>query len=139
MKFFEFINNQQDIVSTNYWQSSHAGQGYAYLSLNAGAVRLLIPDMLEDQIPDMTNNVELVIITEGKLKSKDAVELLFEDHTDNPYVLHMQTAQMDRSFSSADRNKSFPLTIWTKGGKQAKLTAKYRQAKRLPYLKPWGE
>ena len=39
------ITNQgQRITSTNYWDSDNARAGYLYLSWNAGAARLMVPD-----------------------------------------------------------------------------------------------
>lgn len=37
-------NDGQKIVSTNYWDTEHAKRGFLYLSWNAGAGRLLLPD-----------------------------------------------------------------------------------------------
>ena len=41
-------NRGQAILTTDYWYTPHAHAGYLYLSWNAGAGRLLIPD---SQIP----------------------------------------------------------------------------------------
>lgn len=40
-----FIENEgQAVARTDYWQSVQAQAGYVYLSWNAGAARLLVPD-----------------------------------------------------------------------------------------------
>ncbi|KXL10450.1 hypothetical protein AXH19_08415 [Escherichia coli] len=40
-----FIENEgQAVAGTDYWQSVQAQAGYVYLSWNAGAARLLVPD-----------------------------------------------------------------------------------------------
>jgi hypothetical protein len=37
-------NSGQDISDTNFWDSEIASRGFTFLSWNAGAARLMVPD-----------------------------------------------------------------------------------------------
>jgi len=37
-------NDGPEVISTNYWQTAHSRRGYLYLSFNAGALRVLVPE-----------------------------------------------------------------------------------------------
>lgn len=136
---FRVENNGPDIISTNYWDSEHASKGLFYLSINAGAFRLLVPDAALHVIPEMLTGRE-AIVSRGPWNAhggREAIEILFEDGTDAPYSVCLLTEQCDRLPAPRDRNKSFLLSIWTKHGKAGEMTARYREVKRLPWLKPW--
>jgi len=47
-------NDGQAVVSTSYWSTPHADAGYLYVSINAGAIRVLVPAAtayLLDELP----------------------------------------------------------------------------------------
>ena len=49
-----FIENEgQAVAGTDYWQSVQAQAGYVYLSWNAGAARLLVPDAAKHLLREM--------------------------------------------------------------------------------------
>ncbi len=49
-----FIENEgQAVARTDYWQSVQAQAGYVYLSWNAGAARLLVPDAAKHLLREM--------------------------------------------------------------------------------------
>lgn len=136
-EFIHFENDGQEIKTTNYWTSSYARSGAVFVSINAGAFRLLVPPQIP--IDDMVAADE-VIVTRGawpQAGKHDALELLFEDHSDNPFCLHIGSEQTATMPADRDRHKSFVLAIWTPDGKVKELPARYRKAKRIPYLKPW--
>lgn len=58
---FEIINKGQALVSTNYWTSEHAEAGYCYLTWNAGAARILIPDAVRHLLREMKGAREVII------------------------------------------------------------------------------
>ena len=59
---FIIIHNQgQAIRSTSYWDSEQAKAGYVYLSWNAGAGRLLIPDRLKPILREMRDAREVLV------------------------------------------------------------------------------
>ena len=57
----EIRNQGQAILSTNYWDSDHAKAGYFYLSWNAGAGRLLVPDSQKATLREMKGAREVII------------------------------------------------------------------------------
>jgi hypothetical protein len=130
-------NDGQEIVETNYWASDYFMRGAVYLSINAGAFRLLVPSQIP--IDDMVAADE-VIVTRGawpEAGKHEALELMFEDYSDNPYCIHIGSEQIDRPPADSDRHKSFVFAIWTQDGKVKELPARYRKANRIPFMKPW--
>lgn len=135
------INNAgQAIASTNYWQTEHAMAGLFYLSWNAGAGRLLVPDLMRGELREM-RSARLVIVSSGPWTDqggRPAMELLWEDGSDNPYCLHLVREQTDRTIPEADQGKMV-IAAWTRHGKAAEWPAKYRKVSALPCLDPWTD
>lgn len=132
------ISNYHQLISaTNYWDSSYASSGFAYLTWNAGAARLLVPDNLKKGLRDMAT-AKHVIISRGPLKpwGRDAIEVLFEDFSDAPYSLTMCIEQADR-MPSERILKDFPLTVWTREGLTQSHRGKFRQVNQLPCMSSW--
>lgn len=132
------INDGQRIIKTNYWQTEHAKQGFVYLSWNAGAGRLLIPEN-QTQIISEIKTGKYVIVSCGKWDGRDAIELLFEDGTDTPYSINIVSGQTDRLLPETDQGGGFVISVWTENGKQLELPGKYREVESIPYLKAWSE
>lgn len=138
-------NDGPRIASTSYWQTEHALRGALYLSINAGAFRVLVPPALEDQIPDMAT-ATTVVISRGPWPDQqrdDAIELLFDDGSSSPYALHLAVAQVDRLPLNADAGQAWTCTVWTAGPhgtavERLSRPAIYRRSKRLPDLRPAG-
>lgn len=141
MNMIKIINDGKRIEQTNYWDTDHAKHGLLYLSWNASAARLLIPDPALSMINEMETTKRWVIISRGKMESQngtiDALELLFDDETDNPFALYMDTRQSDRLVP--DEHKPFTVDAWTRKGLAASWPGRYRVVESLPYLKPWIE
>ncbi|MBJ7223590.1 hypothetical protein JG725_17285 [Brenneria sp. L3-3C-1] len=132
-------NEGQAIAGTNYWDSQHAAAGYAFLSWNAGAGRILLPAALVSALPDM-RAAHYVIVSQGPWRVKDgrdAWELLFEDGSDAPYCLHLVAEQSDRRLPDKDQGGGFVVTVWTREGEQLRLPGKYRKVREIPCLAPW--
>ena len=71
-----FIENEgQAVARTDYRQAVQAQAGYVYLSWNAGAARLLVPDAAKHLLREM-RGAEYVIISKGTLHGRDALELV---------------------------------------------------------------
>lgn len=132
-------NQAQQIVDTNYWETPQAASGYFYLSWNAGAARLLIPDN-QKHILRETKKAKEVIISRGpwtEQGNRDAVELMWEDNSDAPFILILLAEQCDRMLPDTDQGRPFVVTAWTKAGQKARWPGKYRRVQGLPYLQPW--
>ena len=130
------VNQGQILKSTNYWDSELARNGYFFLSWNAGAGRLLIPDAHKASIREMKTGRE-VIISRGKLDGRDALELMFEDGSDSPYCIHLVAEQCDRLIPDTDQGGGFVVALWTRGGMKLRIPGRYRVVEALPCLDPW--
>lgn len=133
-------NAGQRILSTDYWDSEHAQRGLMYLSWNAGAARLLLPDAIKGELREM-RGARYVIISRGawhEQGGRDALELLFEDGSDSPYVVHLVAEQTDRLLPEDNQGGGFSVTVWTRGGEKLRLPGKYREVDALPCLEPWS-
>lgn len=134
-------NAGQAIVSTNYWQAEHAAAGLFYLSWNAGAGRLLVPDVAIAELQEM-RGADLVIVSSGLWAAqggRPAIELLWEDGSDNPYCIHLVEEQTDRKIPETDQGGRMVIAAWTRQGMAAEWPAKYRRVSALHCLDPWIE
>ncbi|HFO5600960.1 TPA: hypothetical protein ACHJ73_005444, partial [Escherichia coli] len=82
---------------------------------------------------------EYVIISKGTLYGRDALELVFEDGSDAPFVIHMLSEQYDRLLPENNQGGGFVVTVWTRGGNQFRYPGKYRVVENLPDVSPWSE
>jgi hypothetical protein len=132
-------NKGKEILETNYWDSEYAQEGIYYLSWNAGAARLLVPDSKKSDINEM-KSAKYVIISRGtwlEHKKNDALELLFEDNSESPFCLFLSPEQTDRLLPDTDEGGNFVTTVWTRDGQKLELQGKYRKVESIPCLQPW--
>lgn len=123
------------IESTNYFDGSHAAAGLFYVSINAGAVRLLVPDVQLSTLAEMRTGHEC-IITRGRMRGGHLVlELMFEDRSDEPFAIHVDMRQCDRDMT--ERAPSILVSAWTRHGLVASWPGRFRTAATLPCLRPW--
>lgn len=138
-EFIHVENNGPDIIDTNYYDTPNAAAGYFYLSINAGAFRLLVPDSQVVLIDEFRTGKE-VIVSRGPWPDQgrsDALELLFEDNSSSPYALHLVVEQCDRLPAYKDVGKKWVFSVWTRTGKVLGLPAYFRNVKQIPWLKPY--
>lgn len=141
MTLIQIENRGQQIVNTNYWDSPLATDGRIFMSWNAGAARLLIPDHMEFLLRDM-RSAKHVIISRGPYLGDIALqvfELLFEDLSDSPFYLLMALGQSDRIPPAHEQGEGFTLSVWTRTGQKICKPGKYRMVDFLPCMKPWSE
>lgn len=144
--FIELQNNGQEIISTNYFDTTHAQRGYFYLSSNAGAFRLLVPDGQIPVIEECKTATE-VIISRGPWPEQgrqDAIEILFEDRSDSPYAIHLSSEQVDRLPLDQDQDirgqpPRWRFAAWARAGKALELPCRYRRVKEIPCLRKWQQ
>lgn len=135
-----FIRNEgQRILDTDYWDSEHARAGYFFLSWNAGAARLLVPDVQKPMLREMRSAKE-VIVSRGPWREQDgrnAIELLWEDDSDEPFCLHLVAEQCDRMLPETNQGGGFVVAAWTRAGQKQRWPGKYREVDQIPCLDPW--
>ena len=132
------VNELEIITETNYWESEYALGGFFYLSLNAGGYRLLVPPIHEGSVDEMQTG-KVAVISRGPWTAQgkqDAVEIMFDDDSDSPYVLHLDAVQLDRMPMASDQGWKGTLLVYTRELHLAlTLPVYYRQVKELPCLK----
>lgn len=139
-------NDAALIVSTNFWQTEMARAGKLYLSTNAGTFRLLVPQQHLGTVREM-RTARNVVVSRGPMtlegqRLPDALELLFDDGTDEPFSLHLSPGQLDRMPLDSDSTQAWTCTVWVhhvgeRGRQVLTKPAHYRRVRRLPDLRPW--
>jgi len=143
-KYIIVENDGPRIASTNYWTSEYAKNGAVYLTWNAGVGRLLMPLACEAWIKEMSA-AKYVLVSMGSwnhqgVEKQDALELLFEDDSSNPFCLHFGNEQTDRIIPEVQQGGGmFEIVVYAQDGERLRLPGKYRRVDRLPYLKAWVE
>ncbi|MFE8034772.1 hypothetical protein [Thiohalocapsa marina] len=134
-------NKSQAIDWTDYWTSEHARAGLFFLSWNAGAGRLLVPDSQKRCLREM-RGASQVIVSRGPWVDqggRDALELLWEDGTDSPFAVHIVAEQTDRMIPDTQQGGGFDIAVWTRGGLKERWPGRYRVVDAIPDLRPWSE
>lgn len=130
MHLLEITNDGTEIVKTNYWELPHANHGFCYLTWNAGAGRLLVPEIVYGMGPATEILAEMktakfVVVGKRVIKNMFAIGILFDDESDAPFLIVISVGQTDRNFNVAnERGKKFPFSVWTQAGKQLQFTGK---------------
>ena len=140
----QITNHGPLITSTNYWDSELASAGKLYVSVNAGAIRVLLPPRLYGGLADMRAAPECVL-SRGpwpERHEQEGIEIMWDDGSDSPYALHLAPASFDLLPAEPDAGREWLLTVWTaKDGKPHKSLERkchWRRVPRIPWLKPWS-
>ena len=133
-------NDDERLVESNYWDSEPARRGLFYVSINAGAFRLLVPQSEEHLVCEIRTGRHAVI-TSGfhRLELRNMYEIMFEDDTDTPFALWLCHGQFERVFSIADAaGEDRHMIIYTRYCVEvARMPVFFRKTETLPCLKPW--
>jgi hypothetical protein len=147
MNFLRIDNYGPRILACNFWGSNVERAGKLYVSLNAGAFRLLLPAALESAVSKMATG-HGVAVSRGPwpaMRLGDALEILFDDGTPDPFALHLSPESFDRLPAPGDVAGDWVCTAWTRprGGDRPRLAlerpCRYRLSKWIPDLRPWDE
>ena len=138
-------NDGQAIRRTNYWQMPYNRAGKFFLSINAGAFRLLVPTSQEGVLRELRTATHAVISfgPMPSMQNADMFELLFDDGTDDPFSLHLSAQAADRLPAREDEGRVLTLTVWMHRvglttTERLRLRCGYRRSYRLPDLRAWG-
>ncbi|TDR46781.1 hypothetical protein DFR29_103317 [Tahibacter aquaticus] len=133
---FTIMSNGPHDLSTNFWDSDIARGGFVFLSWNHGIARLLVPDTKAHTVNEMLTARHVVVSAATTVQGLEAIEILFEDGSDSPFVILCSAQQCDRRI--ADDPTPTSMTIWTRNGPAAMLPCVTRRAKETLCLSPWG-
>lgn len=133
------------ILSSSYWGSEEERAGKIFCSTNAGAVRLLVPASKRELI-EAARGSRYAILSRGPWPAAglaEAVEILFEDHTDTPYVIQLSPESFDLVPAEPPTGREWVIALWDlKKGKPHKAVERpchWRRVPQLPWMKPWEE
>ena len=106
-------NDGPRIRSTDYWRTEHA-RGYCYLSVNAGAVRLLVPPPRQGEIVAALRTAARasIYLAGARRVALHRVTLILEDDSDAPYVLDVDAAQTDRALPPGEAGRWVTLLVY---------------------------
>jgi hypothetical protein len=140
-----FIDNDGPAITrTNYWSTALARRGTFYLSSHAGAFRLLVPPQHQGTLRAM-RSAKVCVVSRGPypdLQWPDALEILFDDGSTDPFSVYLSPEAIDRMPHDQDRAYTWTLSVWTHRVGQActkalEFPCHYRRVLRLPALRPW--
>ena len=142
------INDGPAIRATSFWDTPLAARGGLFASVNAGACRLLVPDRVPGfNVQDLVQAAGaarevLVSVARRPQEHRLALELMWEDHSAAPFVIHLGWQQMDR-VPTADCGRHMAVSVWQRGfGGQPTCIldqpGRLRVVSRVPYLRSWG-
>lgn len=130
------------IVSSSYWGSAIEEAGKIWISVNAGAIRVLVPRVMRRIIEDM-RTAKSVICSRGPWPQggkDDAMELLFEDGSDSPFSLHVGPESVDMFPGEPDAGRQWICSVWdwkkNKPHKAVERPCHWRRVSSLPWLRP---
>lgn len=129
-------NDGPRLVSTNYYDTPQAQQGFLYATWNAGALRILLPDNQTHVLPDM-QSAKNVVVTRGHhpAAGRDMLEILFDDDTDEPFAVLLDPHNSDRQVGQESHSKPLDVYVYTREGCAGIWPGRIRLAP-LPCLKP---
>ena len=136
MSLITIGNAGQEIGSTDYWDSEYALAGKCFVSINAGCIRLLIPELMFHIMPEIETGKK-IIVSRGPWPAEsrtDAFEIMLKDYSDNPFALWFGTEQWDMI---PKKSQKWDFSEWTRNGMFYKSKCKYRYVDKIPCLKEW--
>lgn len=137
-------NDGPEIRSTNYWDTEAEAAGKIMCSVNAGAIRILLPRSRAADATEMTA-AKYVICSRGPWPAagkRDAVELLWEDRSQNPFCYHLSAESFDMLPARPSPGKKWRVIVYTLGADGSPNEAgawpcRWRKVQKIPYLQPW--
>lgn len=132
------------IASTNYWELAIEEAGKIFCSVNAGAIRVLVPRVHRRIIQDMRTARECVL-SRGPWPAMgldDAVEILWDDGSDDPFALHLSPESFDLLPGEPPAGQEWIVSAWDlKKGRPHKAVERvchWRRVDAIPCMRPWG-
>lgn len=146
MLSFTFDGNT--ITDTNYWATDLASNDLFYVCIRGSDHNLMVPEKFRAEIEDVLQTTEHVILTQGMIDwlqvgaltaPSEGVEYLFEDHSDNPFCLHLGLNTLSFAPVIDPLNPVAFVVHWHDGTThhQIRKVLYTRHNRSLPYRQPW--
>jgi hypothetical protein len=124
------VNHGPLVRETNYWTSPLAEAGKVFVSVNAGAIRVLLPPQHYALLADMRAAKECVL-SRGPWPEtgiREAVELMWDDGSRSPFALHLTREAFDMLPGRPEPGREWVCSVWTaKHGRPHKSQDQDRQ------------
>jgi len=153
----QVTNHGPLIVQTNYWDSELAREGKLFVSVNAGAIRVLLPPQLYSFLVDMRAAKECVLsrgpwsaaravmsTLAGHFalpEARDAVEIMWDDGSPSPFALHLTPESFDLLPAEPTPGREWICSTWTskdaKPHKSLERICHWRRVAKIPCLEAW--
>lgn len=104
-------NDGPAVVATTYWATPHAGRGLLYVTINAGAIRVLVPApaaALLDELPPAGTPCRYE-------QGPDRCQIVLLDRPGDPYVVDVDARMADRRLPASDGGRAAPLHWYVPG------------------------
>ena len=131
------------ITSSNYWDSELARAGKLFVSVNGGAIRVLLPPARYGDLGNMRAG-KYCILSRGPWPEqhvREAIEIMWDDRSDSPFALHLTPASFDLLPAEPEPGREWICSTWVaRDGtphKSLERICHWRRAPRLPWMKPW--
>lgn len=132
------------IASTNYWELAIEEAGKLFVSVNAGVIRVLVPRVHRRIIQEM-RAARNCVLSRGpwpEMRLDDAVEILWDDGSDNPFAMHLSPESFDLLPGEPEPGREWIITAWDcKKGRPHKAVERvchWRRVDAIPCMRPWG-
>ena len=125
------------ITASDYWASEAAAAGKMILSPNAGVIRCLLPPALHPVLGEL-RAAEYAICSIGPWQGRPGVEILWEDHSQNPHAWHL-TDESCLMIPGDPGDQQWTIACWVeRRGKPHRALERrchWRRVDRLPCMK----
>lgn len=114
--------------------------GLFLASLNARALRILVPSVhCRDFLREAALAKE-VIVSRGfwPAAGNEGFEILFDDHSETPYALHLEGQSCLPMISRSEHGQSLKVTLWTLIAGRPSLSMEFQGRFRVTPKIPWG-
>jgi hypothetical protein len=136
-------NDGPGILSTNYWSLAMEAAGKIFVSVNAGAVRVLLPRAYRELVAEMIP-AKHCVLSRGPwpaARLKEAVESMWDDGSKNPFCFHLSPESFDMLPAEPPEGRQWTCSVWVlhrgRPRKVAEHMCYWRRVESIPYLKPW--
>ncbi|MCI0437116.1 MAG: hypothetical protein L0271_26280 [Gemmatimonadetes bacterium] len=131
------------IVATNYWQTEHAERGMMHVSINAGAIRCLLPLSIAGVIRELRQS-RYAVLSRGPWTDKhlaEAVEILWEDGSDAPHAWHLSPESFSMLPAEPPAGREWIISAWVeRDGRPHRAVERpchWRRVEKIPWMQPW--
>lgn len=127
-------NSGPRLTNTNYWDSELASWGKFFFSVNAGCIRMLVPESQESCIKEMKTGKDIVI-SKGPWPAEKrdlGIEIMFDDHSEEPFTIHVGVEQWDTLPKVEAGKKRWEFAVYTRGKIHFQKKCYVRDVEKIP-------